>query len=267
MVESTLNYLAPMRERPRYYLYPPPEGQSWRNTRGDRRKVAIEDARDLAAAPTIDREGFALVRHETGTSNLFDPDAVRAQYYPELEALVARETGAERVIAFDHNVRSGEMAARGENAAQNPVLFAHNDYTRASGPQRVRDLMGEGEAEELLKRRFAVINIWKPIRGPVQESPLAFCDARSIGPDDLIPTDLAYRDRMGEVYSMAFSERHRWFYYSAMQADEALLLKCYDSDPTLAQFTAHSAFEDPSSPEDAPSRESIEVRTLAFFAS
>ena len=128
----------------------------------------------------------------------------------------------------------------------------------------IEHLMGD-EAEALLAHRFAVINVWKPIRGPVQESPLAFCDAQSIGPDDLVPTDLAYRDRTGEVYSMAFNERHRWFYYSAMRPDEALLLKCYDSDPTLAQFTAHSAFDDPSSAPDAPSRESIEVRAYLMF--
>ena len=135
MVESTLNYLAPIKERPRYYLYPPPEGQSWRNTHGDRRKVAIQDARDLSREPSLDREGFALVAHQTRTTNPFDPDAVRAEYYPEMETLVKQATGAVRVVAFDHNVRSGEIAARGENGVQKPVRFAHNDYTLLSGPR------------------------------------------------------------------------------------------------------------------------------------
>jgi hypothetical protein len=112
-----------------------------------------------------------------------------------------------------------------------------------------------------------VINVWRPIRGPVQESPLAVCDARSIAPKDFIPTDLVYRDRKGEIYSVAFNPSHRWFYFPQMQTNEALLLKCYDSvDDGRARFTTHSAFTDPTSPPDAPARESIEARTLAFFA-
>ena len=81
-----------------------------------------------------------------------------------------------------------------------------------------------------------------------------------------MPTDLKYRDRTGEVYSLTYSADHRWFYCPDMQPNEALLLKCYDSDPTRAQMTAHTAFDDPTTPPDAPARESIEVRTLAFFA-
>src|SRR5207244_486278 len=133
-----------------------------------------------------------------------------------------------------------------------------------SGPQRVRDLFGT-EAERLLRSRFAVINVWKPIRGPVEQAPLAVCDARTIGPDDFVPTDLRYRDRSGEVYSLRFSPTHAWFYFPRMQADEAMLLKCFDSDRSCARFTAHSAFDDPGSRADARARESIEVRTLAFF--
>ena len=76
---------------------------------------------------------------------------------------------------------------------------------------------------------------------------------------------LHYRDRTGEVYSLTFSDAHRWYYYPRMQADEVLLLKCFDSDAGCARFTAHTAFDDPTTGEDAPRRESIEVRTLAFF--
>jgi hypothetical protein len=141
----------------------------------------------------------------------------------------------------------------------------HNDYTERSGPQRVRDLLGD-EAEALLRHRVAVVNVWKPIRGPVQSTPLAVCDARTIGPDDFVLTDLRYADRTGEIQSLHWNPTHRWFYYPAQEADEALLLKCYDSDRHVARFTAHSAFDDPTSPPDAPARESIEVRTLAFFA-
>jgi len=266
MVETTLNYLADMSERPVYYLYEPPPGVPWRNTKGDRRRVALHDARALVPPASLDREGFTVARFETTARNLYDPASVRDVYFPEVEQLVKEVTGAGRVHAFDHNIRRGSVSRRDEPGVQGPVRFTHNDYTERSGPQRVRDLLGTDEAEPLLRKRFAVINVWKPIRGPVQEAPLAVCDAQTMAAHDFVPTDLRYRDRTGEVYSLRFSPAHRWFYFPQMQANEAMLLKCFDSDSARARFTAHSAFDDPTSAADAPARESIEVRTLAFFS-
>jgi hypothetical protein len=263
VVEATLNYLAPMAERPYFYTYAPPAGEPGRNTHGDRRRVVVHDARELAN-PSLDVEGFALVKFASRV-DAYDAEAVVRDYYPEVEAVVRGFTGARRVLVFDHNVRNTDRDAEGSARSQPQVNYVHNDYTLRSGPQRVRDLVGGDEAETLLERRFAVINVWRPIRGPVQQAPLAFCDASSLAQADFVPTDLRYRDRVGEIYSLTWRDGHRWFYYPGMQADEALLLKCYDSDPQRACFTAHSAIEDPSSPGGAPARESIEVRTLAFF--
>ncbi|MGH7821353.1 MAG: CmcJ/NvfI family oxidoreductase [Candidatus Binatia bacterium] len=265
MLEATVNYLAETAEKPYFYLYEPPAGAAWRNTTGDRRMLSIRDARELDPAPTLDREGFDLARIETRVEDLYDPAVVREVYYREVERLVRDVTGAGRVVAFDHNVRSGVEAERRENGAQPPVRFPHNDYTLRSGPQRVRDLFPAGEAETLLRHRFAVVNVWKPIRGVVEEAPLAVCDARTIAERDFVETDLRYRDRLGEIYSLRFNPAHRWFYYPRMRASEAMLLKCYDSDATRARFTAHTAVDDPATPADAAPRESIEVRTLAFF--
>jgi hypothetical protein len=262
MVDTTLSYLAETGERPFYYLYEPPAGAPWRNTKGDRRAVAIYDGRALEPAPTLDREGFELVRFG-GATESFEQATVPA-YYREVEGLVKRETGARRVVAFDHNLRSSARGVRRGDGPNEPVRFPHNDYTESSGPQRVRDLLPD-EADGLLLRRFAVVNVWKPIGSPVEQAPLAVCDARTIGPSDLVPTDLLYRDRKGEVYSMRFASSHRWYYFPRMGPDEAMLLKCYDSARDRARFTAHSAFDDPTSPANARSRESIEVRTLAFF--
>jgi hypothetical protein len=263
MVETTLNYLAPMAERPYFYTFAPPAGVPGRNSHGDRRRVVVHDARALAQ-PSLDVEGFALVRLPS-RADAYDAKAVERDYYPEVEAVVRRHTGARRVLVFDHNVRNTDRGAQGSELSQAPVHYVHNDYTLRSGPQRVRDLLGGDEAEQLIERRFAVINVWRPIRGPVQQAPLAFCDASSLVQDDFVPTDLRYRDRVGEIYSLTWRPEHRWFYYPGMSADEALLLKCYDSDPQHACFTAHTAIDDPSSPAGAPARESIEVRTLAFF--
>jgi hypothetical protein len=265
VVEATLNYLAPMPERPAYYLYEPPAGTPWRNTKGDRRQLPIRDARELAPAPSLDVEGFALVPFTTGVDDFADAHAIRERYYREVERLVARVTGAARVVAFDHNLRSATVAGRNADGLQGPVRYAHNDYTERSAPQRVRDLLGT-DAPALLRGRFAVVNVWKPLWRPVEGAPLAVCDARTIAPGDLLETDLRYRDRAGEVYSLRFNPAHRWFYFARMRPDEAMLLKCYDSDAAHARFTAHSAFDDPTAPADAPPRESVEVRTLAFFA-
>lgn len=265
-VEAPLNYLAPTSEKPVTYMYRTENGTPQRTYHNIKHAVTIMNGRALDERPALDREGFALVWHPTATINFYDEAEVRAVYYPEVERLVKQATGSIRVLVFDHNVRCGPMAKEGVNGAREPVRFAHNDYTVKSGPQRVRDLLG-GEAEALLKNRFAFINVWRPIRGPVEEAPLAVCDARSMRQSDFVPTDLQYRDRTGEVYSVSYNPDHRWVYFPRMQRDEALLLKCFDSAADgRARWTAHTAFDDPTSPPDAAPRESIEARTIAFFA-
>ena len=265
-VDGVLNYLADKDQRPVSYNFKPPLGVPARTGTYARFTVAIHSARMIMSELSLDRQGFAFTRHNTSVENFYDADEVRRVYYPEVERLVREFTGAVKVHVFDHNVRSRPMAKRRENGAQEPVKVAHNDYTLKSGPQRVRDLL-PNEAEALLKNRFAVINVWRPIRGPVQESPLAVCDAQSMVQDDFVKHVLKYPDRDGEVYSVAYNPNHRWYYVPNQQKEEVLLLKCYDSDGSRARFTAHSAFEDPSSPPDAAPRESVEVRTLVFFPS
>jgi hypothetical protein len=263
-VEGMLNFIDPSGPKPVNYMYAAPDGVPQRSGRYERHKVSIYDMRPLLAEVSLDREGFAIVQQESAVRNFYDSAEVVARYYPEVERLVREHTGAAKVHVFDHNVRNRSMAERRENGVYGPVKFAHNDYTLKSGPQRVRDLLPD-DAEELLKNRFAVVNVWRPIRGPIEESPLAVCDGRSMKQRDFIEQDLIYRDRKGEVYAVAYSPEHRWFYLRAQRNDEVLLLKCYDSDSHVTRFTAHSAFEDSTSPPDAAPRESIEVRTLVFF--
>jgi hypothetical protein len=125
--------------------------------------------------------------------------------------------------------------------------------------------MGD-EAEELLRQRYAIINLWRPIRGPVLESPLTLCDAQSLSEDDLVASDLKYPDRTGETYSITFNPQQRYYYYPKMQPDEPVLIRCFDSARLgAARFSAHTGFDDPTSPPDAPPSESIEARTLVFF--
>jgi hypothetical protein len=229
--------------------------------------VVIHNARLLTPAPTLDREGFQLVRHVTKVDDFYDPERIKSVYYPEVEGLLKSVTGASRVVVFDHNVRNGANATRDANGVREPVRRVHNDYTAESGPRRVRELLGAEEAEALLRHPFAEINVWRPIRGPLLDAPLALGDARTIAPEHLVPTELRFPDRTGEVYSVVHDPEQRWYYFPRMRRTEAVLIKCYDSrtDGT-ARFSAHSAFDDPTTRLDAPPRESIEVRSFVFFA-
>ncbi|MBI3301912.1 MAG: methyltransferase [Deltaproteobacteria bacterium] len=265
-VEAALNYLASTGEKPVYYLYPPPPGTPRQTGQYTPHTLPIHDGRTILAQLSLEQHGFLLTRHETGVANFYDATEVQAVYYPEVERLVQALTGAVKVVVFDHNVRCAPMARRGENGAQEPARVVHNDYTVRSGPQRVRALLEAEEAEAQLQQRVAQINVWRPIRGPVEESPLAVCDAQSMALQDFVATDLKYRDRTGEVYMVTFSPTHRWYYFPYMQPNEVILLKGYDSlEDGRARFTAHTGFDDPTTPPDAAARESIEARTLVFF--
>jgi hypothetical protein len=266
-VEGVLNYLAPTAEKPMNLAYHPLPGVPRSTGAPEPCRVMIYDARPVAPHLSLDREGLAVVKHESAVCDLYDEDQLRRVYYPEAEQLVAKVTGATRVLVFDHTVRRRVWGGvdRSAGMPRQPVTVVHNDYTVKSGPQRVRDLMGE-EAEELLRHRFEIINVWRPIRGPLRDAPLAVCDATTVAFTDFVPSDLVYRDRTGEIYRVRYNPAHRWFYVPEMQADEAILIKCYDSAPDKARFTAHSAFEDPTAPADVLPRESIELRTLVFHA-
>ena len=218
---------------------------------------------------SLDREGFALLTQRSAVTDFADEDQLRRIYYPEAERLVADVTRGARVVIFDHTVRRRVhgKADREPGTPRQPSTRIHGDYSAKSGPQRVRDVMGE-EAEMLLERRFAIVNVWRPIRGPLRDAPLALCDAQSVAPGDLVAADLVYRDRIGENYLMTYRPGHRWFYVPEMRADEVLLLKCYDSaEDGRTRFVPHTAFTDPTAPADIPARESIELRTFAFYSS
>jgi hypothetical protein len=145
-----------------------------------------------------------------------------------------------------------------------PSRQVHNDHTVNSAPRRVRDHLG-ADADELLKHRFGVVNVWRPIRGPVLDSPLALCDARSFTSEDLITSELVYAHVRGETYRVEYRPEHRWFYFSEMQPDEALLIRIHDSATDgRATLSFHTSFENPLTP-GAPPRESIEARALVFF--
>jgi hypothetical protein len=266
-VRATLNYSVDNGIPPDYYFYEPDPSVKLNPPGTDAQEVEIHDAWALRERLSADREGFEL--HDFGARfDQFDDDAsVHAVFYPQVIDFVKAHTGAKRVVVFDHTIRKRLPAdLKVQTTVQRPaVLLVHSDYTVASGPQRVRDIVPD-DAEDLLTRRVAFYNVWKPLYRRVEELPLAMCDAQSHAEGDMLRMELKYRERTGEIYVMRHSPKHRWYYFPQMEAAQALLLKTYDSETDgRARFMGHTAFEHPDTPIDAPRRESIEVRTMAFF--
>lgn len=270
-VEANLNYLVPMAEKPVNYTYEPPSGTSRSNTAYEIHKLRIYNARSIREDILLDREGFAFTQHNTNVRDFYDEDEVRQVYYPEAEQLLKEVTGGTKVVIFDHTLRNAELSKLGENKIREPGKRVHNDFTAKSGYTRARwELAARGidndEIDVLLQQRFAIINVWRGIADTIQESPLALSDARSIAPQDLVAGDLVYRDRIGETYAITYNPEHKWYYFPQMQRNEVIFIKCFDSaEDGRARFSAHSAFDDPSSPVDAPARQSIELRTFVFY--
>lgn len=263
-VDAPLTYLADSSQRPTVQRTNAEAPE--RSGEFEQKTVSIYDGRPFAAQFALDRDGFAFRHAKTALTDFDDEEAIRAIYYPEVTQLVKEATGASDVFVFDHTIRIEEDGKREDKAVRAPVQVVHNDYTEKSGPVRIRDLLPPDIAEAYLAGRVAQVNVWRPIGKPVETTPLAVADAKSIAPEDFVPTDLVYGDRTGEVYQFRHNPNHRWFYFPKMTRDEALLLKGYDSkNGGTARFTPHTAFSNPEAPADAPPRESIEVRTFVSF--
>ena len=229
-------------------------------------EMTVRNGRPLRHTFDLDTHGFVFVDHATRVADFTD-DAERARVYdPEVQALVKKHSGASEVVVFDHTIRVTDDDAHRVSGARPTVKGVHNDYTEASAPRRLREIVGDAEAERRFARRWAIIQVWRPIRGKVLVDPLGICDGRSIPQKGFIRVERRYKYRTGEVYHIAHDPKHAWFYFPEMTRDEALVFKVFDSDTAQpSRFTAHSAFDDPATPADAPPRESIETRTFAFF--
>jgi hypothetical protein len=231
----------------------------------DLKSMIVHNGRLFLERLSLDEQGFVFVEHKTKVADFFDADQLQSVYYPEFKQLIKRASGAARVVIFDHTLRSGDETEREAKLIREPVLSAHNDYTEWSGPNRVREVLAD-EAESLLERRFAIIQVWRAINQPIQSNPLALADAKSVALDDFLIAERRYPHRVGQTYRLKYNPNHRWFYFPEMRRDEAVVFKVYDSETDgRARFTPHTSFKDPASPVNPRPRQSIEVRAFAFF--
>ena len=229
-------------------------------------EMTIRNGRPLRDRFDLDIHGFVFVDHHTKVKDFTDETERKRVYDPEVQALIKKHSGASGVVVFDHTIRVTDDESQRVSGARPTVKGVHNDYTEDSAPRRLREIVGDAEAERRFKRRWAIIQVWRPIRGAVLIDPLGICDGRSIPQKGFIRVERRYRDRTGVVYHIAHNPAHEWYWFPQMTRDEALVFKVFDSDAgKLSRFTAHSAFDDPATPADAPPRESIETRAFAFF--
>jgi len=264
-IEATLNYLLDTGETPWTWSGGPGSTEVKSGGERDPHQVTLHNGRPHVGEFGLDATGFRFIRHDTKVASFFDEAEIKRVYYPEMEALIKAETGAARVIVFDHTLRTADDADREAKKIREPVFRVHNDYTEWSGPQRVRDLL-PGEADALLGRRFAIIQVWRATHGSIESNPLALADARSVAPEDYLVAERRYPNRVGQTYRLRYNPSHRWLYFPRMRRDEALVFKVFDSEKDgRARFTPHTSFDDPGTPPGAPARQSIEARTLAFF--
>ena len=268
-VEGALSFIVPQDTKPVFHSTALTGGEAKIFFELEDVPVPIIDMRPIAETLSVDAEGFELLHHETEVDDLYDDAVVDTAYHAEIEEILRERFDATQVAIFDVTRRSDDTGgARNPDGLRGPATRVHVDYTVASGPQRAKDVLGEEEYERLINAgaRILQVNVWRPISGPVQRSPLALADASSIATVELVATDQIFADRVGEIYQVAHGTGQRWYYVSEMDRDEILLIKGWDSvDDGRAHFTPHGAFELQEMAPDAPPRESIEVRTFVII--
>jgi hypothetical protein len=269
---STLNYIiAPLDgSRPYNRIYADSTTtEPARNWTQEPHDMQIEDVRGKEELYKLDSAGFQFGREAPKHTSFLNDDEIKGEYYPESIDLIKRVTGATKVVVFDHTVRRRRPGEVGNDPQKRqPVSAAHVDQTPAAATARVHRHLLPTEAPSFLRRRFQIINLWRPISHAAVDWPLAVCDFRSVDFEkDLVPVALIYPDREGETFGVKYNPNHQWKYLKGMTPEEYILIKCSDSiqDGSVARLTPHSAFQDPNTPEGALPRESIELRALVFY--
>jgi len=272
MVFAKLIYFLPPTDGSRPYTntnIDPSTGERGKNWVQEEHTVEIEDLRGKEDSVTLDTAGFQFAKKATKHKSFTNDDDIKKEYYPESIELIQELTGASKVVLFDHTIRRNRPSDTEDTPEKRrPVSQVHVDQTPAAAEARVHRHMPASEVKSLLEHRYQIINLWRPINNPALDFPLAMCNYASVNAEkDLVPVRLLYPDREGETFGVKYSPEHRWKYVRGLTTDEVVLIKCFDSvqDGSVAVFTPHTGFQDPTTPKDAPLRQSIELRALVFY--
>jgi hypothetical protein len=276
LVDTRINYFTPPGDGSKPYQWTManhPGGGPMRNWEPASYEVTVENirGRESSGEFTLDRSGFQFHRVPNTGTDFENDESIKSTYYDDCIRNIKNITGASRVVIFDHTLRKPRPAGTPETPeTRSPVKLAHVDQTPDSAARRVHMHLPAADVPALLSKRFQIINLWRPIQNPAWQFPLALCDFRTVANQsggDFVPSTLKYLDRDGETLVVKYNDAHRWKYLAGMTPDEFVLIKCFDSkdDGSTATFTPHTAIEDPTTPADAPDRQSIEIRALVFY--
>jgi hypothetical protein len=265
-IKASMNYIVDTGVPPVRYIDWPEMEHKAIDPIYEQREMDIRNGRPVRDTFRLDTHGFVFVDHHTRVKDFTDEGERKRVYDSEVQDLIRKHSGASEVLVFDHTIRVGDEKVQQSTGARPPVKGVHNDYTERSAPVRLREIVGDAEAERRFQKRWAIIQVWRPIRGTVLIDPLGICDGRTIPQEGFILVQRRYKYRTGEVYHIAHNPAHVWYWFPKMERHEAMVFKVFDTDPSVpTRFTAHSAFDDPNTPPNAPPRESIETRTFAFW--
>ncbi len=262
-------------DRYRGVRMPPPEwvpDADERNNMYQRRPIRVYNARLLEPPPSLDRNGFALADAETAVTDLHDQDGVTTRFYDECSHLVGRLTGCTGTRVIQHQYRNGYGGLppghpRGHRPTANGSQGSYGGTHADISPH------AENRWDEFVDRRHcAMFNVWRStdLARDIEVMPLSLCDMQTVAVDDMVAADAwAQTDPPRKLvsYRLAYNPAQRWYYFPRMTPSETLVFKQYDTRQEVPNLrtTYHGAIADPTTPEDAPLRETIEVRVLALF--
>ncbi|PYI24698.1 hypothetical protein BO99DRAFT_448375 [Aspergillus violaceofuscus CBS 115571] len=246
----------------------------------DKRTVTVHDARGREHEFNLSRNGFCYTTHRSVHIPILDPTILKSQIYPEIARLLQTSIHPPPtcVQVVSHTIRSSLTDVNSEyTGTPGPARAAHLDHTPSGAKSYLYEKLPEEEAARLSRTRWAIINVWRPLK-TITRDPLAVCDGSTLQEGDLLPIRMDYsantrakkqtgklRTTVGwEIAMLKYSERQRWYYLSEMGVEDVLLMKIYDSNITEPMVAVHSSFEDPGS-QDTEARESIEFRCLVFW--
>jgi type IV secretory pathway VirB4 component len=235
--------------------------------------VKIYDLRGKENHFNLDQNGFEVHKYVGNIHNVFDDHSEEQQsYYEDTRNALKNRLGASRVVPFWHVIRfrgPPRPADQCDQTHKNPVYYPHVDSDPPAAKAKVIQILGEEEGQKLMKNRFQIINIWKPLgQNPIVNNPLTICDYQSIDVNnDIHSSEVIASENTISLYmiSQKMENTQKWYYLSNMKSNEMLMIKIFDSDPNVAQFGAHTAFIN----EDVPSADteqcSVEIRCLVFY--
>ena len=176
--------------------------------------VVIQDARPLTDELDLDRQGFDFMRYPTSVQDFYDDDEVQRVYYPEMESLIKSVTGASKVVVFDHTIRvDGRRQAGAPQGAGRPSTESTTTSPRGLPPSGCATCCHPTRLRHDSEKRYASINVWRPIVSPVETKPLVICGYTGIADADLVTSERHYPRR-----------QDRWHLLSGAQSESAVVL-------------------------------------------